>query len=67
MCIRDSLTIHSVAEVYDVILWSSSIGYYGIVDEIDLNGLYIETDNIMGLNENEMCIYNVRLIYDDGG
>ena len=43
------------------------MGYYSIVDKINLNGHYIERDNIMKLNKNEMCMYSIRVIYDDGG
>ena len=61
------LTVNNIDEVYDVILWSNSVGYYGIVDKANLNGHYIERENIVELNKNEMFMYSIRLIYDDGG
>ena len=57
---KGDLTVNDVDEVYDVILWNNSMGYYSIVDKINLNGHYIERDNIIDLNKNEMCMYSIR-------
>ena len=47
---------------------NNNYDYYDIVvDYENLNGFWVTRCNIMGLDNNEMCTYNIRLIYDDGG
>ena len=37
-----------------------------VVEYESLNDDYIDRGNIMNLNKSEMCMGNIRLIYDDG-
>ena len=66
---KGDLTIPNVDKLYDVIMWNNPVDYYyGIVKESEnSNSHYIERGNIMNLIKNEMYLYNVRLIFDDGG
>ena len=41
--------------------------YYNLVDNTNLNDCCSEKGNIIGVDNNESCTYNIRLIYDDGG
>ena len=64
---KGDLTIPDVDMICDVIIWNNPIDYYGIMDKTSLNGHYIKKGNIMNLIKNEMYLYNLRLIFDDGG
>ena len=51
MCIRDSP-------------WNY---YYGIMEKTNLYGYYINDSSVINLNKKELCIFDIRLIFDDGG
>ena len=57
-----------VDTAYDKIIKNDPINYcYGLTDKVDLNRHYIQKGNIINLNKNELCMFNIRLIFDDGG
>ena len=66
---KGNWTIPNVDMTYDIIMWRNPADYYdGTVEEfVKLNSDYIGRANIINLNKNEMYLYNVRLIFDDGG
>ena len=41
--------------------------YNGIMEKTNLCGHYINNSNVMNLNKTELCIFYIRLIFDDGG
>ena len=62
-------TINDGDRFYDLIICNNPINYYyGImVKDENMNSHYVIKDNIMNLIKNELCMNNVRLIFDDGG
>ena len=49
-------------------MWNNPVNYYYVIkDKADLNGYYIKKDNIINVNKNELCMFNIRLIFDYGG
>ena len=64
-----ALTIPDVDTAYDKIIMGDDPGnyYYVIVEKTSFYGYYINNSNILNLNKNELCMFNIRLIFDDGG
>ena len=63
------LTIPDVDMAYDKITMGENPGnyYYGIMEKTNFYGYYINNRNIMNFNKNELCIFDITLIFDDGG
>ena len=63
------LTIPYVDKAYDKIIMGDNPGNYytGIMEKTNLCGYYIKNSNVINLNKSELCIFNIRLIFDDGG
>ena len=63
------LTIPDVDMTYDKIIngdnpWNY---YYGIMEKTNLYVYYINDSNVMNLNIKELCIFDIRLTFDDSG
>ena len=58
-----------VDRFYDRMIWINPGDYYsGVMEEFEKwNGSYINSNNIMYLIKNELCIRKTRLLSDDGG
>ena len=51
-----------------MIIWNNPVNHYGIVVEYEsLDDDYLNKGNILNVNRNELCMLNIRLIFDDGG
>ena len=64
---KGELTIPNVDKFYDVVMWSSPVEYYyGVVEQIEKLNSYLDSNDIMNSRKNELCMSNIRLIFDDG-
>ena len=63
----DWTKITNVDKVYEIIIRNNPIDYYGVTNDTELMGYYVNNNNVMRVSKNENCYVKVRLVYDDGG
>ena len=57
----------NVDKFYEIIMWNDPVSSYGIMDKTNLMSYYINSNNMVNVNQTEMCYGNVRLNFDNGG